>query len=80
METLRNTDVPLVSSLLTLKRFHSIATFSYFIVESAEVTLATFTSRDQSTDRQGKIIEEFHPAESGYIHVIAVIYTCYVAK
>ena len=43
-ETLRNIDVPLVSLLLTLKRFHNFS--QYFIFELEEVFLAVFTSRD----------------------------------
>ena len=49
METLRNIDVPVVSSLLTLARFHTF--FYYFIVQFGEVLLAVFSSSAQSTDK-----------------------------
>ena len=49
METLRNINVPLVSSWLTLKRCHNFS--QYFIVEFGEELPAAFTSRDQSTDK-----------------------------
>ena len=49
METLRNIDIPLVSSLLTLKRFHTFS--QYFIVEFGKVFFAVYTSRDQNTDK-----------------------------
>ena len=44
METLRNTDIPLVT------RFHLFS--SYFTVEFGELMPAAFTSRDQSTDKK----------------------------
>ena len=47
METLRNIDIPLVSSLLTLKRFHTFSWF--FIVQFRKVLLSVFISRDQNT-------------------------------
>ena len=49
MEALRNIDIPLVSSLLPLKRFHIFS--QYFLAEFEEVLLTAFTSRDQSTDK-----------------------------
>ena len=45
----KNIDVSLVSSLLTLKRFHTFS--QYFIAEFGEVLSAAFNSRDQSTDK-----------------------------
>ena len=42
-------DVPLVPSLLRLKRFYTFS--KYFIVELGDEILAAFTSRDQSTDK-----------------------------
>ena len=46
METSRNIDVPVVSSLLTLKRFYTFS--QYFIVEFGGVLPAAFTCRDQN--------------------------------
>ena len=47
-EWLTPLDVPLVSSLLLLKRFYTSS--KYFIFEFGDVFLAAFTSRDQSTN------------------------------
>ena len=41
-------DVPMVPSLLRLKRFYTSS--KYFIVELGDVFLAAFTRRDQSTN------------------------------
>ena len=70
METLRNIDVPLVSSLLTLKRFPSFS--YYFIVEFGEVFPAAFTSRDQSTDNvcRWMQIAGFEQTSTKFIEII----------
>ena len=49
IEILRNISIPQVSSLLTLKRFHTLS--QYFIVEIGRVLLTAFTSRDQRIDK-----------------------------